>query len=589
MPTLPNSVSSWSGATLNIKNMDLVDLEATNVSCTYLTVDGETITPEEIQALQEYTQNQTASEGTTMLSGNLHVDTNALYVDGDNDKVGINTSTPSVALDVVGDIACTGDVSAGGDISSGGDLTVTGSITNSVLTVDNSINCVGINKTSPGCALDVVGDLNATGNITGDSFLVVDTNTLYVRSDTHRIGVGTSSPAMTMDIVGNTGITGTLQVSGNVTGSTGTLLVASDVSVDSGVLKVDTTNNYVGVNKSTPTVPLDVVGNTAIVGDLAVNTDDLFVKTSNGYVGINRSDPTYQLDVNGTLRTSGTATLNSVSVSNTCIAKNLAIDTNLIKTDDVNNYVGINKTSPTVALDVVGATSITGDLTVDTNVLKVDTTNNRVGINKTTPAYELDVVGTANIYGSFGCSNSSTTDVFGYTPSEGVLSQESYFDCQKSGASVFYVDHKVNSRVGIKNDNPQYTLDVTGNANVSGTLTTGNTWTTYTPSTSGLGNCTVDGLSGRYINYGAYKQALVSCQITFTASGIGTVTLSLPSSFFSTVWSITQGAGYGLGYSGLLSVGGSSTAALSTTSVACSVLGGTTSYRVRIFLNVMGN
>jgi len=40
--------------------------------------------------------------------------------------------------------------------------------------------------------------------------------------------------------------------------------------------------------------------------------------------------------------------------------------------------------------------NITGDLSVDTNVLKVDSSNNRVGVNKTSPSYALDVVGDIN-------------------------------------------------------------------------------------------------------------------------------------------------------------------------------------------------
>lgn len=482
MPNLANTISPWSGANLNIKNLDVVNLEATDVSCTYLTVDGDSITPTQISDLETKTQNQSATSGTTNFSGDLTVDTNTLYVDGTNNMVGVNTATPTKSLDVVG----------------------------------------------------------------------------------------------TAKVSGNTEVGGTLTVTG-------------DINVDSGVLKVDTTNNYIGINKSTPAYPLDVVGNTLITGDLAVNTDDLFVKTSNGFVGVNNSNPTYRLDVAGTMRVSDTATLNSVSISNTCQAKNLSINTNLIKTVDTSSCVGINKTVPVVAMDVVGAINATTDLAIATNVLKVTGASGYVGINKTTPANALDVVGTTNIYGALSCSNGSTTDVFGYNYLVGVLSQNSYFDCQNGTTSVLYVDHKVNSRVGIKNNNPQYELDVVGNAKVSGTFITGNTWTTYTPSTSSVSNCTVDGLSGRYINYGAYKQALISCQITYTTSGIGTVTLSLPSSFFTTVWNITQGAGYGLGYSGLLSVGGSSTSALSTTQVACSVLGGTTNYRVRIFLNVMGD
>jgi hypothetical protein len=41
----------------------------------------------------------------------------------------------------------------------------------------------------------------------------------------------------------------------------------------------------------------------------------------------------------------------------------------------------------------LASATITGDLTVDTNVLKVDTSNNRVGVNKASPTVPLDVVG----------------------------------------------------------------------------------------------------------------------------------------------------------------------------------------------------
>jgi hypothetical protein len=48
--------------------------------------------------------------------------------------------------------------------------------------------------------------------------------------------------------------------------------------------------------------------------------------------------------------------------------------------------------------------SLTGDFAVDTNVLKVDSTNNRVGINITSPSHPLDVVGNANILGDLDVS-----------------------------------------------------------------------------------------------------------------------------------------------------------------------------------------
>ena len=62
-----------------------------------------------------------------------------------------------------------------------------------------------------------------------------------------------------------------------------------------------------------------------------------------------------------------------------------------------------------------GIVTLTNDLVVDTNVLKVDTSGNFVGINKTTPAVALDVVGavtstgtiTGNLFSGSGASLTS--------------------------------------------------------------------------------------------------------------------------------------------------------------------------------------
>lgn len=82
------------------------------------------------------------------------------------------------------------------------------------------------------------------------------------------------------------------------------------------------------------------------------------------------------------------------------LTNDLIVDTNVLKVDAAGNFVGINKTTPTVALDVVGAAALTGDLSVDTNVLKVDAAGNFVGINKTTPTVALDVVGAVTSTGT---------------------------------------------------------------------------------------------------------------------------------------------------------------------------------------------
>lgn len=109
----------------------------------------------------------------------------------------------------------------------------------------------------------------------------------------------------------------------------------------------------------------------------------------------------------------------TINAGTVAIPNGLAVDTDLLVLDAANNRLGVNKAVPTVALDVVGAITstgtvtgvagtfsgalsgatgaITGNLTVDTDVLSVDASNNRVGVNKASPSVALDVVGVTNI------------------------------------------------------------------------------------------------------------------------------------------------------------------------------------------------
>jgi hypothetical protein len=72
------------------------------------------------------------------------------------------------------------------------------------------------------------------------------------------------------------------------------------------------------------------------------------------------------------------------------VASNLAVDTDTLFVDSVGKNVGIGKTNPGVALDVVGATSISGDLAVATNKFTVASGTGNTGIAGT-----LGVAGTA--------------------------------------------------------------------------------------------------------------------------------------------------------------------------------------------------
>ena len=88
-----------------------------------------------------------------------------------------------------------------------------------------------------------------------------------------------------------------------------------------------------------------------------------------------------------------------------------------------NQRVGVNTTSPSVALDVDGAINatgnvvfsgqltLTGDLAVDTNTLFVDATNNRVGIGTTAPFSKLHVASDGQTVISIGNETSNTDGV----------------------------------------------------------------------------------------------------------------------------------------------------------------------------------
>lgn len=126
-------------------------------------------------------------------------------------------------------------------------------------------------------SLTSVGTLSSLA-VTGD--LTVDTSTLKVDSGNNRVGIATATPGYPLDVVGNanlsTGsaykINGTDVLSGTTLGSgvtassltsVGTLTsatVSGDLTVDTSTLKVDSTNNRVGIVTASPSHPLHVVG-----------------------------------------------------------------------------------------------------------------------------------------------------------------------------------------------------------------------------------------------------------------------------------------------------------------------------------------
>src|SRR5210317_1189374 len=71
--------------------------------------------------------------------------------------------------------------------------------------------------------------------------------------------------------------------SGSAVTVAGALEASGDLTVDTTTLKVDSTNNRVGIGTASPAVPLDVNGQARVVGNLLVGTDDT---TPNGMIKV---------------------------------------------------------------------------------------------------------------------------------------------------------------------------------------------------------------------------------------------------------------------------------------------------------------
>jgi len=103
-----------------------------------------------------------SNAGETRFCPNSSFGRAALYVDGQTNRVGVNTESPGVALDVDGAINATGNTTLGGTLNLSGDFSVG---TNPSLFVDtsNTTGRVGIGTSTPTNILEVVNSVN-TGN-----------------------------------------------------------------------------------------------------------------------------------------------------------------------------------------------------------------------------------------------------------------------------------------------------------------------------------------------------------------------------------------------------------------------------------------
>ena len=205
------------------------------------------------------------------------------------------------------------------------------------------------------------------GNVTTNATLFITSNVSIGNTSVNTvIDTTTIDTDLMLTVLGNTSFTnGTVTFTTNSTSNVYTF-GAGNSSFDSGVLFVDAVNNRVGINNTAPGVALRVTGSADISSTANIQ--------GNANVG-------------GTLGVVGNTTLSGALQT---IAGNTNFDSGVLFVDATNNRVGINSTTPVVALDVVGSANIS--VSVNSAQVTVGTSF----IANTSGAYHTGVINAAS-------------------------------------------------------------------------------------------------------------------------------------------------------------------------------------------------
>lgn len=358
-------------------------------------------------------------------------------------NVGIGTGSPSAKLEVVG-----ATILRGSTTISGSNLTISNSYPRLLLTDTDSdsdyslINDnggftiyddtntapriyilpsgnVGINKFAPNASLDVNGNTIITGSTTlfnnGGTLELRGTNHSYIQwypdNSTRRAYFGFSS-----------------------SGSTNIILENENAS---GSIALITNNGFIGINKYTPTVPLDVNGNAIVTGSLTTTGNILVSNTAGGGISLKRKTATTAANENigavsfsnGDVIQSGVYSFQNVATTGGGVNSDIRFYTTLddeVPADTFQermriNYqgrVGIGITAPTNVLHINGqgratnsAWATTSDMRLKENIVDYD-----LGLN--------ELIKIRTIRYNYKSSIEGMSDFEKSRPRVGILAQE---------------------------------------------------------------------------------------------------------------------------------------------------------------------
>jgi hypothetical protein len=344
------------------------------------------------------------------------VNTNEIYYDLGN--VGIGNQNPNSTLDVTGTGSFSGDLTVG---------------TNKFF-VDVSTGQVGVGTANPaaGKALDVIGDLRATylygdgsniNNITSSQWVTTGNDIYY---DTGSVRVGSNQPpGYTLDVLGDINFTGDIRKGGVVQTFGGGAGGGGTWTEISGTSQIHYSAGNVGISNNNPQHTLSV-GDNLYVEDAGSNVLVIDGNVACNQVTLGQFEivPSYGLgDVTAESNvTTDTVELNNVTtglstVSNVAVGGELAVTGNVVVSKDLTVTEELVASANVVVSGFVG-TSGTGALTVPSGTTEQLPSTGLVAgmIRFNTTVNKLQVYdGTAwQSIGGISASGGTVTEVGGY-------------------------------------------------------------------------------------------------------------------------------------------------------------------------------
>ena len=397
---IDSTVTTLTG-TQTLSNKTLTTPVISGALTTNSTIDGRDVATDgsKLDGIESgATADQTAAQIKTAYESNAN--TNAV-TDADESKLdGIEASA---------DVTDTTNVTAAGALMDS-ELTSIASVKamNQGVATTDSPTFAGVTAPITG---NVTGNLtgNVTGNVTGDL-------------------TGDVTGDVTGNVAGN--LTGSVLTAAqtNITsvGTLGALTVTGDVTVDTNTLKVDSTNNRVGILNASPDVTLDI-GTATDAVHMPTGTTAQRPTGSAGYFRYNSTLEQFEgyTDAWGAIGGGGGSNLVSDTMTGDGSDTTLTLSNDPLNENNTQVYIdGVYQNKDTysvsgttltfsaappngsaveamtiqpTAVNVPADGSVTpakiasGDFYFDTNTLYVDATNNRVGIGTSSPSSELHI------------------------------------------------------------------------------------------------------------------------------------------------------------------------------------------------------